>query len=78
MRHRLSNTEYWADVLGQRTLSTLKTRSWELVVLHRNREPGSNSAFFVVSNSQIKRNDFSSCLLSNPAGRSWRLSIWEW
>ena len=77
MKDHLSNMGYWADVFGQRTLSTLKTRSWELVVFHRNQEPGSNSAFFVVSNSQMKRNDFSSCLLSNPAGRSWRLSIWE-
>lgn len=73
----LSNTGYWADSLGQRTLSALKTRSFELVVLHRNQEPGYNSAFFVVFNSQMKRNDFSSYLLSNPAGRSWHLSMWE-
>ena len=78
MRDRLSNTGYWADDLGQRTLSTLKTRSLELVVLHCNQKPGSNPAFFVVSNSQMKRKDFLSCLESNPAGRSWHLSVWEW
>ena len=32
LRDCLSNTGYWADVLGQRILPILKTRSLELVV----------------------------------------------